>query len=236
MYNNPFVNIDKAYWKTASSMANTCIAVSIIGSICLCVLGFFLQIEFAWSVYEHISPDIKMKARHVKYLAYLVFLKVSVLLIILFVIVYGFVTVHYVQPDFGLTMTIIPIAVIHAVLASMCVRGEYLPGMIVVITFHIGVAVYLVTRLAGLYGTGLVSKTVMKGEMALFAFFSLAFTFMSIIAAVICIMNFGEGPKALLMGHSSNVASSSAIDLTNPRHLGITSDATERISKRFDMD
>ncbi|KAH7186283.1 uncharacterized protein B0J16DRAFT_343432 [Fusarium flagelliforme] len=235
-FKNPFVNTDKLYWKMTGPMAIACIVVAIVGNICICVLAFFLQMEFAWSVYEHISADTKMRGRHRKFSAYLVFLKVSVLLIILFVIVYGFINVHYVQPEFGLTMAIMPIAIIHAILASICVKREYLPGMIVVITFHIGAVVYLVTRLLDLYGTGLKSRAVMKEEMALFACFSLAFISASIVAAVICIFNFGQGLIPLLLGRSSNTASPSTIDFTNHQHLGITSDASERSSKRFEMD
>lgn len=61
------------------------------------------------------------------------FLKISLLFVILFVVVYGFLNVHYQEPEFGLTMAILPIAVIQAGLAAYCVTNEHKKGMFVVI-------------------------------------------------------------------------------------------------------
>jgi uncharacterized membrane protein len=60
-------------------------------------------------------------------------LKISLLFVILFVVVYGFLNVHYEEPEFGLTMAILPIAVIQAGLAAYCVTNEHKKGMFVVI-------------------------------------------------------------------------------------------------------
>ena len=60
-------------------------------------------------------------------------LKISLFFVILFVVVYGFLNVHYEEPEFGLTMVILPIAVIHAGLAAYCVTNEHKKGMFVVI-------------------------------------------------------------------------------------------------------
>ncbi|EGU79554.1 hypothetical protein FOXB_09958 [Fusarium oxysporum f. sp. conglutinans Fo5176] len=195
------------------------------------------NIFFSWSLYEHISPDLRMTARHVKYLAYLVFLKVSLLLINLFLITYGLVDVHYREPEFGLTMTIIPVSIIHAILAATCIKKEYMPGMVVVIMFHIAAIVYLVTRLIVLTGDGLLASTLMKEEMLLFATFALVFTIISIAFAVLCVFNFGKGLKPLLQGQGTNniPTSTGALEL-NPRHLSIRTMDSERMSKRFDID
>ncbi|EXL63388.1 hypothetical protein FOCG_01724 [Fusarium oxysporum f. sp. radicis-lycopersici 26381] len=169
--------------------------------------------------------------------AYLVFLKVSLLLINLFLITYGLVDVHYREPEFGLTMTIIPVSIIHAILAATCIKKEYMPGMVVVIMFHIAAIVYLVTRLIVLTGDGLLASTLMKEEMLLFATFALVFTIISIAFAVLCVFNFGKGLKPLLQGQGTNniPTSTSALEL-NPRHLSIRTIDSERMSKRFDID
>ncbi|EMT72672.1 hypothetical protein FOC4_g10004149 [Fusarium odoratissimum] len=169
--------------------------------------------------------------------AYLVFLKVSLLLITLFLITYGLVDVHYREPEFGLTMTIIPVSIIHAILAATCIKKEYMPGMVLVIMFHIAAIVYLTTRLMVLTGDGLLASTLMKEEMLLFATFALVFTIISIAFAVLCIFNFGKGLKPLLQGQGTNniPTSTSALEL-NPRHLSIRTMDSERMSKRFDID
>ncbi|KAF5718863.1 hypothetical protein FMUND_5031 [Fusarium mundagurra] len=185
MYKTPFADNSMPYWDVAGPMSITCIAVSSACSLCMCALAYYLHVEFSWSLYEHISPDLKMTARHVKYLAYLVFLKVSLLLLNLFLITYGLVDVHYREPEFGLTMTIIPVSVIHAVLAGICVKKEHMLGMILVIMFHIAAIVYLITRLIVLTGNGLLARTLMKEEMLLFASFALSFTIISVAFAVL---------------------------------------------------
>ncbi|KAH7173022.1 hypothetical protein DER46DRAFT_679116 [Fusarium sp. MPI-SDFR-AT-0072] len=195
------------------------------------------NIFFCWSLYEHISPDLRMTARHVKYLAYLVFLKVYLLLIYLLLITYGVVDVHYREPEFGPTMRIIPVSIIHAILAATCIKKEYMPGMVLVIMFHIAAIVYLITRLIVLTGDGLLARTLMKEEMLLFASFALVFTIISIAFAVLCVFNFGKGLKSLLQGQDTNniPTSTSALEL-NPRHLSIRTMDSERMSKRFDID
>lgn len=47
----------------------------------------------------------------------------------LFIMVYNFVDVHYVEPEFSLTMSIVPLELIHAALAAYCVRTETKVGM-----------------------------------------------------------------------------------------------------------
>ncbi|KAI9150672.1 IQ calmodulin-binding motif [Paramyrothecium foliicola] len=125
-------NVD-GFWKPAHPALIACIVVSSVCSIAMCAIAARLHTEFSWSLYEHITPDVQMKRRHQKYLAFLVFLKISPLFTTMFVINYGFVTVHYKQPDFALTMAILPTLLIHAALATYWARTEHKFGMIVVI-------------------------------------------------------------------------------------------------------
>ncbi|KAF4452116.1 hypothetical protein F53441_5049 [Fusarium austroafricanum] len=235
MYRTPFADNRKPFWAIAKPISITCVAFSSACSLCMCLMAFYLHMEFAWSLYEHISPDLKMTARHVKYLTYLVFLKVSLLPLCCFLITYGTIDVHYVQPEFGITMAIIPVSVIHAVLSARCVKMESLIGMVVVLFFHLAAMGYLISRLIVLNGTGLLAKTLMKEEMLLFASFALVFTVVSVVAAIICMMNFGKGLKPLLLGQGTNDAPSNAMEL-NPRHLSLRTVNSDHMSKRFDID
>lgn len=60
-------------------------------------------------------------------------LKFTPFFIITFIIVYDIIDVHYVQPEFGLTLAIIPGALIHVAIAVFSVRHENWFGMIFVI-------------------------------------------------------------------------------------------------------
>lgn len=68
MYKKPFADNSMPYWEIARPMLITCVAVSSACSLCMCALAYYLHMEFSWSLYEHISPDLRMTARHVKYL------------------------------------------------------------------------------------------------------------------------------------------------------------------------
>ncbi|RKK22933.1 hypothetical protein BFJ68_g2483 [Fusarium oxysporum] len=68
MYKKPFADNSMPYWEIARPMLISCVAVSSACSLCMCALAYYLHMEFSWSLYEHISPDLRMTARHVKYL------------------------------------------------------------------------------------------------------------------------------------------------------------------------
>ncbi|RKL37874.1 hypothetical protein BFJ70_g6827 [Fusarium oxysporum] len=70
MYKKPFADNSMPYWEIARPMLISCVAVSSACSLCMCALAYYLHMEFSWSLYEHISPDLRMTARHVKYLMF----------------------------------------------------------------------------------------------------------------------------------------------------------------------
>ncbi|KAI8712324.1 hypothetical protein NCS52_01330200 [Fusarium sp. LHS14.1] len=234
---NPFADNDEPFWKYTQPALIACIVLFSACSILMVVLACWLHVEFSWTLYEHVSPDVKMKARHLRYQAYLVFLKISLLFVILFVVVYGFLNVHYQQPEFGLTMAILPIAVIQASLAAYCVTNEHKKGMFVVIALHLGLVGYLVSRLTILFGKGLRSKTLMKQEMVLFAAMGLFLSAVSAIAAAICTASFDKGLKPLLLGQEPrNLAPPQEFELTRPRPISGVFSRPERMSRRFDIE
>ncbi|UPK95536.1 hypothetical protein LCI18_006471 [Fusarium solani-melongenae] len=237
MFKNPFADNDEPFWKYTQPALIACIVLFSVCSILMVTLACWLHVEFSWTLYEHVSPDVKMKARHLRYQAYLVCLKISLLFVILFVVVYGFLNVHYEEPEFGLTMAILPIAVIQAGLAAYCVTNEHKKGMFVVIALHLGLVGYLVSRLTILFGKGRRSKTLMKEEMVLFAAMGLFLSIVSAIAAAICTANFDKGLKPLLLGQEQrNLAPPQEFELTRPRPISGVFSRPERMSRRFDID
>lgn len=51
-------------------------------------------------------------------------MKLSFYFLVSFVIIYGFVNVHYEQPEFALTMAIIPVAMLQILLSAFSARHE----------------------------------------------------------------------------------------------------------------
>lgn len=60
-------------------------------------------------------------------------MKLSFYFVVSFVIIYGFVNVHYEQPEFALTMAIIPVAMLQIILSAFFTRRENRFGMTVTI-------------------------------------------------------------------------------------------------------
>ncbi|KAF4980282.1 hypothetical protein FDECE_17911 [Fusarium decemcellulare] len=236
MYGTPFAKLERPFWKEARPLLLGCLAVFSACSLLMCILACYLHVEFAWSLYEHISPDVKMKARHQRYQAYLVFLKVEVLFVILFVLIYGLIQVHYQQPEFGLTMAIIPTSLIHGGLATHFMRSENKKGVALIVAVHLGIVAYLISRLVLLLGDGVVSRSWMKGEMILLAVFGLTFNAVSSIAAVVCALNFDKGLKPLLQGQAANQPAAYEAEMSDLQNPSIPIAPPERVSRRFNID
>ena len=151
MYGTPFTKNDWMFWEHASPALLTCMVVSCICSTAMCALTFGLSREFSWTLYQEVSPDRKMRGRYLVYQVrtlissilmlmvdktvqiYLVILKFTPFFIVAFIIVYDLIDVHYVEPEFSLTLAIIPAAIIHVGLAVYLVRIESYIGMLLVL-------------------------------------------------------------------------------------------------------
>ena len=60
-------------------------------------------------------------------------LKFTTFFLFAFILVYGLVNVHFMEPEFSLTMGIMPVALIHIALAVYFVRHESRVGMAIVL-------------------------------------------------------------------------------------------------------
>lgn len=148
---------------------------------------------------------------------YLVILKFKFFFIVGFIIVYDLIDVHYNEPEFSLTMAIMPAALIHVGLAVHFVRIETRIGMaFVLVSFpfmftctytnlcpklgHAAEFAYLVSRLVVLYGKSLRARTLLKNEIVFFAGVALMFSVSASVAGSICLTNFYKGLKPILLG------------------------------------
>jgi uncharacterized membrane protein YGL010W len=74
---------------------------------------------------------------------YLVIIKFTPFFIIAFILLYDLIDVHYVEPEFSLTIAIIPAALIHVALAVYFVRIETRIGMLLVLVSLLLITVYI---------------------------------------------------------------------------------------------
>jgi hypothetical protein len=77
---------------------------------------------------------------------YVVFVKLDAFFIICFVLHYGLIDVHFIEPEFGVTMSVIPALTIVMVLGVYFVRREYKLPMVFVIVRPISSIFVLTTE------------------------------------------------------------------------------------------
>ncbi|KAJ4357705.1 uncharacterized protein N0V89_002281 [Didymosphaeria variabile] len=199
MYGTPFAKYDWKFWDHVSPALITCIVISCLSSVAMCGLAYGLYREFSWALYEQVSPDRKMRLRYVAYQVYLVILKFTPFFIIAFILLYDLVDVHYEEPEFSLTMAIIPAALIHVGLAIYFVRIETGVGMIFVLLGHAAEMVYLVSRIIVLNSSSMLARTLLKDEMVFLASIAVGFSAIAFLAGSICFANFRKGLKPLVL-------------------------------------
>lgn len=149
MYFLPFAKNDRNFWQYVAPALVVCIVVSCLCSMAMYVLAYALHREYAWAIYQHITSDKNFRYRYLTYQVcvpcsrlhppltgeqiYLVILKFTPFFLIAFIVTYDLVDVHYEEPEFSLTMAIIPIALIHVGLAVYVVRREATLAMVAIL-------------------------------------------------------------------------------------------------------
>ncbi|KNG45990.1 glycoside hydrolase family 30 protein [Stemphylium lycopersici] len=135
-----------------------------------------------WHFWQRVSPGLTVCA--VMTCVYLVLLKYTPYFVFAFIIIYSLINVHYVQPEFSLTLAIIPATLLH--LAFALIHGASIA--------------YLVTRLLVLYGKSKLSRTLMKDEMVFYISIAIGFSISTLVVGFICFLNFNKGLKPILLG------------------------------------
>ncbi|KAB2574088.1 hypothetical protein BFW01_g1419 [Lasiodiplodia theobromae] len=235
--NKPLVKLDVNIWAQIHPALIAFIAVFAACSVAMCGLAYKLHKQFAWALYKDINADTSLRTRYLIYQVFLVLMKLSFYFLVSFVIIYGFVDVHYEQPEFALTMAIIPVAMLQILLSAFAARHENRFFMLISILVYAGGVAYLVSRIILLVGDGPRSKTIMKDEMMFFAVVSLILTASTLVASTWCMINFGHGLKPHLLGMTAKKAPQDPEDAYRFERLSHTAPPPEFLTpRRFALD
>ncbi|KAJ5939406.1 hypothetical protein N7466_002540 [Penicillium verhagenii] len=172
------------------------ILVAIFTGLCtvvLCPCVYILHKDYSWAIYKSVHGSLKTRMRYLVYEVFLVLIKLLFYFMIGFIVQYNLVYVHFVEPEYTLTMLLIPATFVTVVLGIWFVQKEKTIGVIAVIVCYLGLLAYLISRIIFLHG----ANTAGKDMMFFFASVSVVLTVGTIICAVICITNFDRGFKAI---------------------------------------
>ncbi|KAH8429131.1 uncharacterized protein LDX57_006801 [Aspergillus melleus] len=197
----PFVDLDRDIWPQVKPAQLAAPAIIGLCSLLLWPLAYQLHHQFVWELYRSINGDAKTKI-------YVVLLKVDFYFIIGFILQYNLIDVHFDEPEYSLTMAIIPATLMVMFSGLYFVRSERKIAMICVIVCYVAMIAYLLSRIIILFGNSHRAKTDGKDMMLLFAFMALALTTLMVLSVIRCILNFGQGLKNVLKPNTSSARES----------------------------
>ena len=128
-------DIDANIWNQTKPFLISIPCILALGTVLLSIAAWKLYDEFAWTIYKHISADLRMKRRYLTFQIYIALLKFDFFFFLGFTVQFVvIVTTH--RAEFALTIAAIPVTILILFAAAWFTRKEILMGMILVIVRH----------------------------------------------------------------------------------------------------
>lgn len=167
-----------------------------MGSLLMIIVAWKLYDEFAWSIYKHISADLRMKRRYLTYQIYIALLKFDFFFFLGFTVQFLVIVTIRKDSEFALTIAAVPVTILILLAAAFFVRRESLLGMIAIILLYFAAMAYFLFKLVRMYQPETENDyTPARRSLTFFAVITLILIVMTIINACICMHNFNKGLK-----------------------------------------
>lgn len=171
------------------------------GTLIMSYIAYKLYGEFSWSIYKHISADLRMKRRYLTYQIYISLMKFDFFFFLAFAIQLLVVVVSSRgDSEFWLTVAAIPIIIFILLLSGYWVRRENKVGMCFVLLLYLAGLVYFIFKLVRIWsGDKVGDYAPVSKELTIFAVITILLIVGTIVNAIQCMMNFGKGLKPFLL-------------------------------------
>jgi hypothetical protein len=163
-------------------------------------IAWKLYDEFAWTIYKHISADLRMKRRFLTFQIYIALLKFDFFFFLGFTVQFVVIVTGLADAEFGLTIAAIPVTIIILLMAAFWTRRENKFGMIIIIFFYFAGLAYFIFKLARMYQPGHEKNYLpVRKNLTSFAVITIILIILTIINASVCVANFNKGLKPHVM-------------------------------------
>lgn len=125
--------IDRNVWPDTKPFLVAIPCIIAVGTLLLSFIAWKLYDEFAWTIYKHISADLRMKRRYLTFQIYITMLKFDFFLFLGFTIQFVVIVVNRTDVEFWLTIAAIPVTILILIMAGIFTRRESRLGMASVI-------------------------------------------------------------------------------------------------------
>lgn len=169
-------------------------------SIMLGFVAWKLYDEFAWTIYKHISADLRMKRRYLTYQIYIALLKFDFFFFLGFTVQFVVIVTGKTDVEFALTVAAIPVTILILVFAAYFTRRETTLGMCAIIVLYFGGLAYFLFKLVRMYQPSKFREYLSaRRSLTFFAVITILLIIATIINAIWCTTNFHKGLKPHLV-------------------------------------
>ncbi|KAI9785991.1 MAG: hypothetical protein M1839_008257 [Geoglossum umbratile] len=183
-------------WATSKPYLVAVPCVIAFGTVVLSGVAWKLYDEFAWTIYKHISADLRMKKRYLTFQIYIALLKFDFFFFLGFTVQFVVIVLAARDVEFGLTIAVIPVTIAILVLAAFWTRKENKAGMILIIFFYFAALAYFLFKLVRMYQPSRRAPYLpARRSLTTFAVITVILIVLTIGNAIVCTCNFDKGLK-----------------------------------------
>ncbi|KAK3071012.1 hypothetical protein LTR53_009433 [Teratosphaeriaceae sp. CCFEE 6253] len=190
--------VDPGLWRNLRPWLIAAPCVIALGTVLLSLIAWKLYDEFAWTIYKHISADLRLKRRYLMYQIYIALLKFDFFFFLGFTVQFLVVVPNTTSVERWITVAALPITVGLLFLAAYFTRRESTWGQLLVIGVYFAGMAYFIFKLVRMFDADakrLMEYRAGRKSLTIFAVLTLIALVLTMITAIACLRNFGKGLK-----------------------------------------